>query len=421
MVHGYDELARAGEQQEKITIAFLALAWFFITLRIWTRTWIIASFGWDDAVMILAGMINTVYAGAQLYIEANGGGTHVTSLDGLQKLTKWVIVSEVTYLIAMMTVKISLGIFFARIVIASWHLTLIYVTIGVNVLSSTASFFYCILRCGPNVDRYVLQQLQKNCTSRGLDRFMAYQSATFSTLTDLVFVILPIIVIWDSNMDRRSKFSVGFILCLAASACICSMIRFQYVDGLTQVDDFFWNATNIAIWSTIECGASIIAGCMATLRPLLKRVFATAGSITKSLRSSNTPSNASSRHTNHSALSKMQHDSKQRQTTGSCKDKPTFAEFIAEPGGVIELSSDVGDERESQDCILGQHEQSDLDFPWPVKVVETKNEPKRTARMHTNHKNWNSRRRSGGDTKMIHRPSSAPSSPGTFEMGQKYT
>lgn len=56
MVHGVDELARAGEQQERITIAFLALAWLFILLRIWTRTWIIASFGWDDASMILAGV-----------------------------------------------------------------------------------------------------------------------------------------------------------------------------------------------------------------------------------------------------------------------------------------------------------------------------------------------------------------------------
>ncbi|UPX16662.1 uncharacterized protein EKO05_0007051 [Ascochyta rabiei] len=88
MVHGLDELARAGEQQEKITIVFLTLAWFFITLRTWTRTWIITSFGWDDATMILAGMIFTVYSGSQLYIEANGGGTHVTSLEGLQKLTK---------------------------------------------------------------------------------------------------------------------------------------------------------------------------------------------------------------------------------------------------------------------------------------------------------------------------------------------
>lgn len=56
MTHGNDELAQAGEQSERITIAFLALAWFFIILRVWTRTWIIASFGWDDATMILAGV-----------------------------------------------------------------------------------------------------------------------------------------------------------------------------------------------------------------------------------------------------------------------------------------------------------------------------------------------------------------------------
>lgn len=77
---------------------------------------------------------------------------------------------------AMMTVKISLGIFFARIVAAQWHIMLIYVTIGINVFSSAVAFFYVIFRCGSNVDRYVLQQLKDQCAPRGLDRFMAYQS-----------------------------------------------------------------------------------------------------------------------------------------------------------------------------------------------------------------------------------------------------
>lgn len=86
------------------------------------------------------------------------------------------MISESTYLAAMMIVKISLGIFFARIVVAPWHIMLIYVTIGANVLSSASAFFYCIFRCGSNVDMYALQQLKHNCTPRDLDRFMAYQS-----------------------------------------------------------------------------------------------------------------------------------------------------------------------------------------------------------------------------------------------------
>lgn len=67
MVHDFDEIAQAGEQSERITIAFLALAWLFITLRVWTRTWIIASFGWDDATMILAGVGITFACGSRSF------------------------------------------------------------------------------------------------------------------------------------------------------------------------------------------------------------------------------------------------------------------------------------------------------------------------------------------------------------------
>lgn len=238
---------------------------------------------------------------------------------------------------------------------------------------------------------------------------MTQSTAVFSTLTDIVFVILPIMVLWNANMDRRSKFSVGFILCLAASACICSMIRFQYVDGLTQIDDFFWNATHIAIWSTIECGASIIAGCLATLRPLLKHLFATAGTLTKSLRSSTSQSNGSSRRTNGSTSTDMHLSSNERKPGNLSTDKPRFAEFIAGSGEVIELSNVPGSRRESQDRILQEHEQSALEFPWPAKIVERSTDPVRTAPMHSKHRSWNSRHRAGTQRKPSHRHSSAPS------------
>lgn len=232
-------------------------------------------------------------------------------------------------------------------------------------------------------------------------------TATFSTLTDLVFVVLPILVLWNSNMDRKSKFSVGFILCLAASACICSMIRFQYVDGLTQIDDFFWNATNIAIWSTIECGASIIAACLATLRPLLKRMFATAGTISKSLRSSNTQSLGSSKRTGKSGSANTQLSSGNLKASSASSDKPAFVEFIAGADEVIEMSSDTGGDRESQDRILREHEQS-ADFPWPVKVVDHPREPERVAPLHSKHKSWAPRLRGDDQDKTTLGHSSAP-------------
>jgi hypothetical protein len=117
---------------------------------------------------------------------------------------------------AMMTLKISLGIFFGRLVVKRWQLGLIYVNVGVNVFSSAATFFYVLFRCGSNIDNYVNQQLYDRCTPRTLDRFMSYQQAAITTLTDVVFVMLPIFILWNANMSRRSKISVGLILCLAA-------------------------------------------------------------------------------------------------------------------------------------------------------------------------------------------------------------
>jgi hypothetical protein len=60
-----------------------------------------------------------------------------------------------------------------------------------------------------------MQQVSSQCTPEILDRFMAYQQAAVTTLTDVVFVALPVFILWNANMSRRAKLSVGFILCLA--------------------------------------------------------------------------------------------------------------------------------------------------------------------------------------------------------------
>jgi hypothetical protein len=308
---------------------------------------------------------------------------------------------------AMMTLKISLGIFFARIIIKPWQTGLIYINVGVNVFSSAAAFFYVLFRCGPNLDDYVMQQLMNKCTPRTLDRFIAYQQAAITTLTDIIFVTLPIFILWNANMSRRSKLSVGFILCLAAlfvfpfpllinqlmhpSGVICSILRFRYVDGLTDTDDFFWSATNISTWSTIECGASIIAGCLATLRPFFKRMITNARDssalstcvkhVSRSWKSS-TPSQASS--LPHASADVIKEAKDTRAVTATNEHAQTFVEFLARPGEeVIQLSEQK--RRESTEPILGKHEDGVSEFAWPVGASPNR-------KRQTIHASWTMRR-----------------------------
>lgn len=246
--HDSVSIARRGEQLESIAIAFLALAWLFVVLRVWTRTYVISNFGWDDATMVLAGVIEMAEIHCS-YIDPLADGFHGIlymhtayrsswrrhprhqrrsthqAYEGMEQThhlhrklisLQWAIASEATYVITILILKVSLGIFFSRIIVKHWQLILIHITIAVSAISSTASFFYIIFRCGSSPDNYVFQQLANNCAPRGLDRFFAYQNAAFSTLTDIIFATLPFFILWNTSMDRRSKISVGIILSLAA-------------------------------------------------------------------------------------------------------------------------------------------------------------------------------------------------------------
>jgi hypothetical protein len=172
----------------------------------------------------------------------------------------------------MVVLKISLGIFFRRIVVRRSQIWTIYCTIGFVCLMGTANLFFVIFRCG-NPNGYFIAVLKGTCVPLKPTRFMLYMNAAVSTASDFIFATLPIVLLRNANMDKRTKASVAFILLLALMGSISSCIRLVYLEGLLKIHDFFWSATNTAIWSTIEPGTGIIAASLATMRPLFRILY----------------------------------------------------------------------------------------------------------------------------------------------------
>lgn len=103
---------------------------------------------------------------------------------------------------------------------------------------------------------------------------------------------------------------------------VCSIVRFKYIDGLGDINDFFWTATNISIWSLFEMATGIIAGSLATMRPLFKKIMYKARSITQVGRTRN-PS--SSRDENSKA--RMLYTGKRSIGSSSNKSQRSMAEW----------------------------------------------------------------------------------------------
>jgi hypothetical protein len=71
------------------------------------------------------------------------------------------------------------------------------------------------------------------------------------------------------------------VLTFANSGSTATIIRLPYSSSLKEYKgDFLYRTTDFAIWTTVEVGVGITAGCIATLRPLMKcslRFFGTSG------------------------------------------------------------------------------------------------------------------------------------------------
>ncbi|KAL0259529.1 hypothetical protein SLS55_005266 [Diplodia seriata] len=150
----------------------------------------------------------------------------------------WIIVSETFYVITAMMAKLSLGIFFLRIVIKPWQRAMVYVVMILITLTSIFFFFFLIFLCGSPKD-YLIRYVYDQCAPREVQNALAYLSASLGAAADWVYALIPIQIVAQANMDMRSKLSVLFILSVGTAGCVCSTIRLKYVGGLVSPTDFF--------------------------------------------------------------------------------------------------------------------------------------------------------------------------------------
>jgi hypothetical protein len=128
------------------------------------------------------------------------------------------LVTEIFYVLTMLFLKISLAIFFLRIMVAPWQRRVVYITAGIATAFSLAYFFFAIFQCGVPKGPYVffIRKLSGQCVTPTQILGFSYAHGAITSLTDVIFGFLPIPMLHHTTMNRREKTTVGFILILGA-------------------------------------------------------------------------------------------------------------------------------------------------------------------------------------------------------------
>lgn len=187
-------------------------------------------------------------------------------------------VAEVFFLLVSVTLKFSLSIFFRRFLIESWQRKIVWHSTVIYGAVSTIATVIVIFQCGLPVN-LASKQIGQKCFPRTAFKALLYVHGSFATLTDWIFAILPISIIYKSQMRTAEKVSASALLSLAVCGSIVAILRTvtsvgivfgsEYLDP-TYRPTFYWHL-NIALeLAIIEMGLGITAVSLACCRHMFR-------------------------------------------------------------------------------------------------------------------------------------------------------
>jgi len=250
-------------------VLLIIFTWPFLIARLYVRKFMVKCLGWDDILMCIAQVFFTCYC-ISIYetirlVPGNERPSYQTLIEEFQ----WHLSLVLMYNCCTLFLKLSLGFFFLRVLTDRWQLVVAYTVMAFVTIINIAEFWFYLFSCG-NPKHYAQSMIVGGCVSSVVTLTMLYVQFATNLAIDIVIVLLPMPTLWKSSIDLRAKWSVAFIFLLAGSGIVCSVLRVYTLKTLVP-DNNENTMYQGAIYTIIEPAVFIIAGSLATMRPIIAK------------------------------------------------------------------------------------------------------------------------------------------------------
>ncbi|PQE28222.1 hypothetical protein CJF30_00010920 [Rutstroemia sp. NJR-2017a BBW] len=258
-----------GPQILAICGSLVALTLIVGFLRLYVRIRIIREVGVDDYLMMGAMMMVII---PEVHL---GAGRHVQYIIPASNVTRGLHLNFVTQplcVIGLCLAKLSIGFFLLRLALAKKYKFFIYGVLIFTGLSATGNLCIdCFLSMPPAQIR--MGHVHISLSSTLLDSPLTNSPLGVSVLTDLIFALLPVPMIWGVQLKWRVKIGVYCILSLGIFATAAAFVKISFLATYGQHGDFLYDSSDLTIWTTVEICTAMIAACIPPLKHLIKSVF----------------------------------------------------------------------------------------------------------------------------------------------------
>ncbi|KAH8808753.1 phosphatidylserine decarboxylase [Xylogone sp. PMI_703] len=261
---------------------FMALSAVIVMARIYVRTMMLKTFGADDYI-ISAAMICSILVFVCFVGETHHGlGWHTAdiSLQMMIDLEHWSFFFSLAVTIGISLVKISIGFFLLRLIPGKkqkWFLWGMIVFLVAFTLACVGTLIFSCVPVDANWDS--TKKPTAKCFSNNTYTAIGLFNSCVNIVTDVVFALLPVPIVWNLQVNLRTRITLIGILGLGFFACACSIVKAVLQSRFLQTPDWTWSDSYF-VWNAVELNIGIIAACLPALRPLFAFILETTKSLT---------------------------------------------------------------------------------------------------------------------------------------------
>ncbi|CAI7616026.1 unnamed protein product [Penicillium viridicatum] len=251
-----------------ICVAFAALTFVVLALRLFARIYVLGQMGIDDYLIVGACALSWSFIAVTLVAVKHGLGQHIEYVDQTKivdySFAVWL--SSMFYLATLGFIKTSVLCFYTRL--GDRYLTrLSWVMMGVIIAQATSFVLVAAFQCQP-----ISMAWTGTGPGKCVDINLFYLcNAALNIVTDLLTYTLPIKVVFHLQVPRKQKIVLAFILCLGLFACISSIIRITYIPTMLSSKDSTYAISGAMYWSVIETNVGILAASIPSFKAIASR------------------------------------------------------------------------------------------------------------------------------------------------------
>lgn len=141
-----------------------------------------------------------------------------------------------------------------------------------------------------------------SCFSGTVIEVLVYMLTAITSISDLVCVIIPGIIFWNSTLNRQKKIMAWMLLSLGLLASIATLVRLPFVPYFPAKEDRVWGLGMATLCCCVEIALGIFAGCAPAIKPFFVATTHWTKSVFSVRKGSSTPSGNSGRVPNQKGL-----------------------------------------------------------------------------------------------------------------------